>query len=477
MTTISKDFIFNFENNISIGETSKILKEYQSGFLNSFSLRAQLPIFLDTNILLNYYGMSNTDKAALKSFFNENIAKIHITQQIEKEFQRNRISTIQNYFEELDKIKLNFKNDLQDGVKNKFNNILQSKIVEKDFPEIMSSITSIFSELETKLFNNVQLQDTVNKKIDETINSQKDMEFLDPILDIYKDFVKTPDLIDEEISCIQESYNKNLDIYNETKETIKWKFSFPGCGERKEKKEKDPFGDYIIFHEIIKFMKDNNQNVIFLTRDVTKSDWLQKNRKPFIHYIEKVYQLTGHFLYIFDATDLLEMISFENIYKIDKSVDNFQPYEDEENDEVDEHKYLERFKNIVSSIYLFFEEEMAEEDLLTRVENRSVNGHDVDLILENKSGLKEGVIVFDCQGTKKGYRKSLQRRVNACNKLVQAGIVDRSTVVVVMKFDHFDRGFDYSEMRRNCATRILTGCIRNENGLVFIQNSSILLDC
>ena len=134
MIKISEDFSFQIGKNVSINETNKILKEYHSKFSDAQEFKLNIPIFLDTNILLNYYGMSKLNKSDLKKFFKDNLKFIHITKQIEKEFQRNRISTIQDYFDELDKIRHNFKTDLKEGIKNKFNNLLQSKIVEMDYP-------------------------------------------------------------------------------------------------------------------------------------------------------------------------------------------------------------------------------------------------------------------------------------------------------------------------------------------------------
>ena len=168
--TISASFSFNLEKDISIGETSQILKEYHSKFEDAFNLKTPLPIFLDTNILLNYYGMSIKDKAALKTFFQEKSNLIHLTEQIEKEFQRNRISTIQDYFDELRKIKTDFKSDLLEGIKNRFNNIFQSKIVEKDFPEILAAVKEIYTELNTKLLNNKDFEQQVYTEIDKTIS-------------------------------------------------------------------------------------------------------------------------------------------------------------------------------------------------------------------------------------------------------------------------------------------------------------------
>ena len=97
----------------------------------------------------------------------------------------------------------------------------------------------------------------------------------------------------------------------------KKKIMFPGWGDKPQKE--DPSGDFIIFHEVLKFMRGgkdglNNTDVIFLTRDEKKGDWFDEERVPIIHYIEKAFLLTNKSLFIIHPDQPLE-ISFENIHK------------------------------------------------------------------------------------------------------------------------------------------------------------------
>ena len=218
MIKISEDFSFQIGKNVSINETNKILKEYHSKFSDAQEFKLNIPIFLDTNILLNYYGMSKLNKSDLKKFFKDNLKFIHITKQIEKEFQRNRISTIQDYFDELDKIRHNFKTDLKEGIKNKFNNLLQSKIVEMDYPELMESFKKIYENLKNDLFENSELEELVNSKIATSKKEQSDLEYLDPILDIYKEFSITDELEEEEKKFLDLKYLQFSSEYKEQKE-------------------------------------------------------------------------------------------------------------------------------------------------------------------------------------------------------------------------------------------------------------------
>jgi len=307
MAEIDKDFYFNLENNLSIEETQIALKAYYDNFEKALNLKTSIPIFLDTNILLKYYGMSQKDKSLLlEQFFNKKRELIHITRQIEKEYQRNRLTLIQKFFEQLELLKKNFHADLREGVKNKFNRTFESEILKKDFPEVLKIVKTIHEDLKVKLFDNEELFNKIDNNVDEILEENKFLEFKDPILDVYKMFHKVPSLSKNETDFLIEQYNKLIKDYKSKKEAVKWKYAFPGCG---EKKDNDKYGDYIILHEIIKFMKENNSDAIFLTADVSKADWLKKNKEPFIHYIEKVYKLTGKTLYIFDATKIIDFIS------------------------------------------------------------------------------------------------------------------------------------------------------------------------
>lgn len=420
---ISENFIFNFDGNIGIDDSRSVLKKYYDNFEKAFKLENDYPIFLDTNILLNYYGMSKENKSKLKTFFEDKVDRIYITEQIEKEFQRNREGAISDYFDTLNKIKKNYEIDLQKGIKDKFNNLLQSKIVEQDFPEIMAAITKIYDELDVKLFRNESLMEKVSADVNTSIEESKNLLFIDPILDVYSKFSRIPNLGSNELEYIFKVYEKYLPIYKKTKQSIKSKLTFPGCGETKSS---DKHGDFIIFHEILKFMKENNSDAILLTRDITKSDWLKPNRTQYIHYILKAYQLTGHILYIFDATDLLDIISFENIYNT----------ENLKNDKVIEPQkvnfYQQRFLKIVYSVKDYFENYFDDINSFSLISNRSSLEQDLDLIGYRTNGRRIGVLVYVPGSTKKRFQRNVQKRVNACRKFIDSNLSDDAILAIVL---------------------------------------------
>lgn len=67
---------------------------------------------------------------------------------------------------------------------------------------------------------------------------------------------------------------------------------------------------------MMKYANENKRDVIFLTNDTTKGDWLKKDGNPYFHYIENFFLNTGQIIYILNAESTLERIldaSFESL--------------------------------------------------------------------------------------------------------------------------------------------------------------------
>jgi len=449
---INKDSSFKTVEPASIEETRVGLLSYHNGFDKAKNLDSEFPIFLDANILLNYYGMSEKDKKKLKKFFESKKEQIHITNQIQVEFQRNRLDAINDYFTQLNEIKIEFRKSLQIDVKNKFNKLLESKIIQRDYPQIRRELTKIFRSLKKSLFENEELVSKIDTKIDETLNRNKELEFIDPILEVYDKFTLSPKLEESEISFLIKEFNEMLDKYSEYKDSQKLKFAFPGCG---EKKKDEKYGDYIIFHEMVKFMKTNQQNAIFLTNDVRKSDWIKKDKKQFIHYIEKAYKLSGKLLYIFDATDLLDMISFDNIYKVKA----FQEMIDPDNILSVQDFKLREFQLIVNSIQDFIRTNLGSESKVESVKGRNFNNHTVDLIISEEDKLLETILVYHTNHNNRKYIKNLQKRVDALNDLYTNDLSPFSTLFVVHTNQDEDQN-NYEDLTVEFPLRIQFGRVK-----------------
>ena len=89
------------------------------------------------------------------------------------------------------------------------------------------------------------------------------------MLNVISKFQITPELSEEEEVVLKNQFNDLTSIYSTVKndQNKNWKSTFPGCGDKKE----NPYGDFIIYHEMIKFLKSNQTDAVFLTNDVEKT--------------------------------------------------------------------------------------------------------------------------------------------------------------------------------------------------------------
>lgn len=312
---ISEKFYFNPLEKLTISVSNSALRNYATNFENSSKLKGDLPIILDTNILLGYYGMSQQEKDKLIEFLDKFKDRIILTKQVELEFLRNRLTVIKkDFFGPLSKIADDFakmRNDIEGSLKNFREN--KKKILSQDYPDLYTKLQAIEEEVKITINDDEFIKD-IKDRVEETTTDHKNIALLDNLLDKVSKFKITEQLSDEEIEFLERKFSELLKEYKNEKEISRWKMAIPGCGETKE----DAAGDYIIYHEAIKYMVENKTSAIFLTNDVTKGDWLQFDKNPHNHYIEHTYRLTEEILYIIHAERTLPKISFENIHTTPK---------------------------------------------------------------------------------------------------------------------------------------------------------------
>jgi len=314
---INDDFYFNPSAKLTVAISNSALRKYAETFDACSKLEGELPILLDTNILLGYYGMSQTEKDKLVEFLDKLKNRIFLTKQVEEEFLRNRLTVIKkDFFGPLNKIAEDYskmKNDIEGLLKNFRDN--KKKILSQDYPDLFSKLQGIEEEVKATL-NDDTFISQVKERVEETTSNNKNIALIDGLLEKVSKFKITEALEQDELEFLTEQYEKQVDTYKNEKEVSRWKLALPGCGETKE----DAIGDYIIYHEAIKYMKENNTSLIFLTNDVTKGDWLQFDKNPHNHYIEQTYRLTDEIFYIIHAEKTLTEISFENIHNTGSEV-------------------------------------------------------------------------------------------------------------------------------------------------------------
>lgn len=283
----------------SISGYKDCIDKFSENFENEVSLKTKTKIFLDTNILLRYYSISFTARAKLFNFLRENKDRIILTPQVQLEFLRNREDIIQRFFEQVtSKIPKDFSTDIVNKMKAFLD---QHKVVLKDYPFVEPGIEKYQNELEALL---KKLNDAVEEKKTEHV----DLLVKDDFLALLSSCLTCDGLNDEEVKIVKSKFDflsKDVSVNNIESFFNKPNGSFPGLGDIKNKPD-DPYGDFIIFHEIMKYMIEEKCDSIFLTFDNTKGDWMNKNKSPHLHYVQNIYANTEKMLYIVNAERALE---------------------------------------------------------------------------------------------------------------------------------------------------------------------------
>lgn len=316
MATIDKDFCFNPYSNLTTDISNRALRRYADGFEKAKNLEGDLPIILDTNILLGYYGMSQNEKQKLIQFIQSYKDRIYITKQVEQEYLRNRLSVIKkDFFGPLSKISEDY-SVLRSDISGKLQSFRENKkkILSQDYPTLWEELKRIEDEVKA-ILNDEKFYDEIINQVGTTTQNNKNIAYIDDLLDLISTLQTTDALSDEEVVYLKEHFEILLTDYSSAKENVRWKYAIPGCGELKD----DASGDFIIFHEMLKFMKIKGTSCIFLTNDVTKGDWLQLDKNPHNHYLEQAFLKTENIIYIIHAELTLPNISFENIHKTIKT--------------------------------------------------------------------------------------------------------------------------------------------------------------
>jgi cold shock CspA family protein len=308
---INKDFFFDPNAKLTVAISNSALRKFAENFEACAKLEGDLPILLDTNILLGYYGMSQKEKEKLLEFLENLKDRIILTKQVEEEFLRNRLTVIKkDFFGPLNRITEDYqkmRSDIEGHLRNFRDN--KKKILSQDYPDLFNKLQEIEEEVKATL-NDETFVENVKERVEETTTDHKNIALIDGLLDKVSKFKITEELSQSEIEFLQEQFEEKVNAYKNEKELSRWKIAVPGCGETKE----DAIGDFIIYHEALKYMQENNTSLIFLTNDVTKGDWLQLDKNPHNHYIEQTFKLTDEVLYIIHAERTLTEISFENIH-------------------------------------------------------------------------------------------------------------------------------------------------------------------
>ncbi len=281
---IEKGYSFHtIEGKPELPDHQTALTYYANNLQAAVNLNTTIPIFLDTNVLLRGYTVSPERRALLHKFFLERKDQIVLTKQVQQEFIRNKKEVMKRY----------------------------ANLPAAQLTDATDALANLLFELQIAP---EATEDTGNPKVVE-----------EELLDILSNFKQINNLSTSEKKFLKKEFDflhSTIDPHNSKAEPHK---SFPGKGDILEK-PKFPYGDYFIYHEMLKYSHENKQDVLFLTFDVAKGDWLQSNKKPYEHYISKTFSLNEKMIFIINANKFFEDLydtSFDSLVPAAKKVEHY----------------------------------------------------------------------------------------------------------------------------------------------------------
>ena len=330
MQAISNNFCFQYGNGNSKQRqlAHQYYKENDPGSFDEWGYDDTIIVF-DTNLLLNTYHLSKLEREAFVKFVNQNKGRIVIPSQVDLEYQNHRIEFLSGYNTKLANLEREVISAL-DGIKgiisgqkvsDNIKRLECNHIFKYDFPsevQIIEKLVKDYSALfeivasdRDKLLTDIDsFKTSITEKIASFNLNSSDMYMDDELYKALSSCVFLDNLSKEETDYIKVKYSECLNVFNQEKsDTIGcYKFAFPGCGDRNKEEDKGKCkeSDMIIYHEILRYIKSENKNVIFITLDTTKGDWVpgKKHNDASLHYIENEFLLTGHVVYIKSGADL-----------------------------------------------------------------------------------------------------------------------------------------------------------------------------
>lgn len=343
--TVNDDFCFRTRYK-SLKKAKDALARYEEGIKNmdNWLYDNNMPIFLDTCVLLNLYMISDIERNAFVDFIQKNKARIIVASQVEREYNRRRVPQIKKFMGQVDELKTKI-NKVLEGLGESIKNIKSSvmgvanqNIVRLGMPEVGIKFKELIEVFEQPQFTAEyedkikECKDEIDQHLDEECEQcmlKADFEYCDPVLDALSETVILPSLKSNEQTFIIELYKKLRKAFDESKtdkdnDKKSVDITFPGSGDPKKPvdapiEESVAWGDLYIYHEMLSYMKEHNTDVVFLTQDIKKQDWLKSDRTPFVHYIVNAYEMTGHMMYILDSGDSIPM-SFLSVAGQEKKI-------------------------------------------------------------------------------------------------------------------------------------------------------------
>ena len=318
----------------SLKKAKEALEHYNEGVkgMDDWLYDDKMPFFLDSCVLLNLYMISDIERRSFVEFIEKNKERIIISSQVEREYNRRRVPQINKFMGQVEDLK-NQINKILEKLDNSIKNIkggvmgvANQSIVRLGMPEVGSKLKEIVEIFDQPSFTTSyekklrKCKEEIDQHIEEECSQcmiRADFEYNDPVLAALSETVVLPSLSETEQSFIIELYKKLKSAFDDSKtekdgEIKSIDITFPGSGDPKKPvdapiEESVGWGDLYIYHEMLCYMKEYDTDVVFLTKDITKEDWLKKDKTPFVHYIINAYEMTGHVMYILNSDDFIPL--------------------------------------------------------------------------------------------------------------------------------------------------------------------------
>lgn len=420
---IGDDFSFK-THHYDIVATQRAYDYYASNMPNNLKiLNSELFIAIDTNFILDLYSMCHKEREQFLRFMEDNSQRIVITHQVELEYAKHRNEHIGKYEKSIKGIKDNAKSALsgaKDAIKtaiSRFTQLKRDARVKNDMADIIDLIVPIEAHIsQNELGEDYKLKldelfAPLESKLNEVIEALSPnflSESKDRVLQALSKTIILPVLPTNELEYLKKHYAELLKNFEDNKNTsLIDAYRFPGVGDRgKQRQHKDPYGDFIIYHELLDFINRRQSDVVMLTNDITKSDWLKADKSQYEQQIIDTYLHTGHMLYIYNVADVLPSIfnGMEQEGDECSGDEDMEDVEEEQNSTIPENTRLSYLRDITEERFL---EELKSAKFWT---DKYVNGY-----------VSESFFIYNWTGRKHFNYQSSKEMLNS---LVKKGIIE-----------------------------------------------------
>lgn len=295
---------FSYRSQLGRGDDElrvQCIARYKACLEQAITLQEDFPIFLDTNVLLGYYQMPILARRALYQFLKVSSERIFITDQVKREFLRHHRVVLKTYQQQL------VLNTAATTHKALIASLLDYQYENED---VLSAYPDFDRGLTTLIEDGPALLERMKAFEMERVRMCQALLEEDNIFNLLDDFQQLPSLTNREFKFLKREFDQlKAPVLAFDKGTMDHAVDaylyrhpnhvFPGIGDLKNK-PKHPYGDYCIFHEMMRWQASYTpqQPLIFLTNDVTKRDWVNREHQAYVHYLEVMQLNTKDVFYI-----------------------------------------------------------------------------------------------------------------------------------------------------------------------------------